>query len=141
MPRDLFKLRAAGGVPSRAAFNADFIPLFDLDGERYHFIEGDEEQLDVLAGKERAGRRYFEHLSEEELDEALDSADEAIASIEAGEYDAVLDMLLVAERREYGPRTTVLEAINRRNKEIVEKQNVDGSRRGERLDPDDIVTA
>ena len=141
MPRDLFKLRAAGGVPSRAAFNAEFVPMFDLDGERYHFIEAEEDQLDYLAGKERAGRRYFDHLSEDDLDEALESADEAIASIEAGEYDAVLDMLLVAERREYGPRTTVLEAIQRRNKEIVQNQSVDGSRRGDRLDPDDIVTA
>ena len=141
MSRDLFKLRAAPGVPSRAAFNAEFVPMFDLDGERYHFIEAEEEQLDYLAGKERAGRRYFEHVSEDDLDEALESAEEAIASIKAGEYDAVLDMLLVAERREYGPRTTVLEAIQRRNKEIVEQQTVDDSGRGDRLDPDDIVTA
>ena len=139
MPRDLFKLRDA--APPRVHFAADLVPDFHRDGERYHFVEAEEEQLDYLAGKERAGRRYFEHVSEEELDEALESADEAIASIEAGEYDAVLDMLLVAERREYGPRTTVLEAIQRRNKEIVQNQSVDNSGRGDRLDPDDIVTA
>ena len=140
MPRDLFKLRDA--APPRVHFAADLVPDFHRDGERYHFVEAEEEQLDYLAGKERAGRRYFEHVSEDDLDEALDSADEAIASIEAGECDAVLDMLLVAERREYGPRTTVIEAIQRRNKEIVEKQDaVDDSRRGDRLDPDDIVTA
>ena len=139
MPRDLFKLRDT--APPRVHFAADLVPNFHRDGERYHFVEAGEEQLDFLAGKERAGRRYFDHLSEEELDEALESAEEAIASIKAGEYDAVLDMLLVAERREYGPRTTVLEAIQRRNKEIVQNQSVDNSGRGDRLDPDDIVTA
>jgi len=99
----------------------------------------DPDVAETLQDKEKIGEPMFEWMAPEDVESALGSAEEAVAEIEAGEWDEYLAFLLVAERRVYGPRVTVIEAIAGRNRKIIEEQADEGDQAV--ISPDDIVTA
>jgi hypothetical protein len=115
MTAHLFALR-----PGASNFHIHRGPTFGHGptDETYQFID-DEDHVEILKDKTAPdGRPMFRWLSVEELDETLGAADEAVAAIKAGEYDEYLDLLLVAERKEYGNRVSVVDAIAERDREI-----------------------
>jgi len=98
----------------------------------YQFID-DEDTVDLLKSKtDSRGNHVFRWVAAEKLEAVLDSAEDAVREIEAGEHDDVLDMVLVAERNRYGNRITVLDAISERQRQIEAEANPD--------DPADTVT-
>lgn len=139
MTADLFK---ALPTVSRASFGADGVePFVHGDAEQgYQFIEN-EEFAEYLAGKRRAGRPMFERVDGERLDDVLDDAEAAVEAIEQGDADDILDYVLYAERTEYGPRVTVVRAIEERNQAIVEERKADPGDALGGIDPTEINTA
>jgi len=94
----------------------------------------------ALKEKSEANRlRIFFWMLPEDVDTALSSAKRAVEQIEAGEWDDVLHFLLFAEREHYGPRVTVLDAIENRHRVLKERQA--GTEAADVLEPNDIVTA
>lgn len=101
-------------------------------GDPIQFID-DEDTAERLKNKTgKFGNHVFRWVATSELEAVLDSAEDAVSAIEAGEYDAVLDLLLAAEQKRYGPRVTVLDAISERSRQIEAESNPD--------DPADSVT-
>lgn len=110
------------------------------DDHEYRIIE-DPDVAEQLKAKEQTGRPMFRWMDPEDVDAALGSADEAIEQIEAGEWDSQLDFLLIAERRAYGRRVTVIDAIAERNGVLREQLSESGSPDDDVIAPHDIVTA
>jgi len=137
MPPYVFALRRASGVPPKIAFRGD-PPEFDLRRHPYRLIE-DDEVAEYLRKKEHAGTPCFRHLSPEDVDEALESASEAVDAIEAGEYDDVLDMLLVAERRAFDARITVINAIADRRRALKEQLRDEDDASRQTVAPADVA--
>jgi hypothetical protein len=135
MTEHLFALRAgAADIKIRGG------PSFGHrhDDAAYRFV-ADEDHVDRL--KEQTNRRdrpKFRWISTEKLDGVLESAEEAVAAIEAGEHDDVLDLLLVAERERYGNRVTVVDAIDDRAREIQADREVSGGATAD-LSPADVA--
>lgn len=118
MSRHLLAYRQARGVPIRIRIRG--LPPFGhgVDDARYRLID-DDEVAEELRDYGRNGTAYFRYLSPDELEDILGSAEEAVAAVKAGEYDDVLDMLIYAERNEFGNRVTVVEAIADRHEQLV----------------------
>lgn len=140
MPPHVFALRSAVGVPPR--WYARGLPEFGhLPGDKPRRVIEDEETAVALLAydEERDGPRMFRHLSPDQLEEALGTAKEAVEPIEKGRYDDVLDLLLFAERELFGSRITVIQAIDRRNREVIDQRTQNEADK-DALTPDDIVT-
>lgn len=138
MASHIFALRAAAGVPSKIKFRKDGVPEFSHREYPYRLIE-DDDVAEFLRQKEGRHGPYFRHLSAEDLEAALASASDAVDAIAAGEYDDVLDLLLFAERREYGRRITVIEAIDDRQRALKEQLRDDGDETGGSINPADVA--
>lgn len=137
---DLFALREEPKVPPRIAHRlAPTFSTYESDEvPQYRLIE-DDDTVKVLRDKNREDSPApFRHLSADELEDALGTASDAVDAIEAGEYDTVLDMLLFAEEHEFGNRSTVVDAIAARHREIVEQQKASTS---ETLRPSEVKPA
>ncbi|SEW20517.1 hypothetical protein [Halobacterium jilantaiense] len=94
-------------------------------GDPIQFID-DEDTVNRLKNKtDKSGNHVFRWVATSELEAVLDAADDAAAAIEAGEHDAILDLLLAAEQKRYGPRVTVLDAIGERSRQIEAESNPD----------------
>lgn len=131
----VFRLRTSGGYSSRGP-----LPSFGRgDEEKEYRIIEDESVASELQEKTLRGENVFKWLPPEDVEAALGSAKNAVAQIEQGKHDGHLDMLLVAERRAYGRRVTVLEAIAERNQKIVHERADDDD--DAILSAGDIVTA
>lgn len=139
MTADLFKLLSTA---SRASFSAEGVePFVHGDAEQgYQFIENGE-FAEYLAEKRRAGRPMFDRVDGDRLDDVLDDAEAAVEAIEQGDVDDILDYVLYAERAEYGPRVTVVRAIEERNQAIVEERKADPGDALGGIDPTDMNTA
>lgn len=137
-----FAYRAGRGIPAR--INSRGLPIRAGHGgtdERYHLIEDEGVAEEILAyDRERDGQDLFRHLSPEQLETALGDVESAVTAIEAGSYDENLDLLLVVERAVYGGRIEVIEAIEKRNRVIIDQMNETGEDI-EAIQPGDIVTA
>lgn len=125
--------------PGGRAFFAN-APNFghDADFEAYRLVK-DDEAAATLREAERAGEPVFRYIEAEELEDTLSSADEAVEAIEAGEYDDVLDLLLFAERNEFGPRVTVTEAIADRSHKVEQMRQADGEGSQNSLQLEDVA--
>lgn len=141
MPPHAFAYRGGQGVPSRIRSRA--LPIEAGVGptdQRYHLIGNEDVAEQILEyDRNRDGPSLFRHLSPDELEETLGSAKEAVAAIEAGEVDRNLDLLLVAERNVYDGRVTVIEAIEARNRVVIE-QRAETGEDVTTIQPEDIVT-
>jgi len=113
-----FALRPGGRMCFANAPNFGHRP----DDEAYRLVESDDAAA-TLRQAERAGEPAFRYIDAEDLKETLGTADDAVEAIESGEYDDVLDLLLFAERNEFGPRVTVTEAIAARHREAAARRS------------------
>jgi len=121
MSPHVFALRRAGGVPPTIVFRWGPAPSFSRTGDPYRLVN-DDEVAEFLQQKEQGGTDYFRYLAPEEVEEALDSAEEAADAVLAGEHDDILDLLLFAEREVYDGRGTVIGVINERRQQIIEQR-------------------
>ena len=114
MTAHVFMLRP--GAPPRVHF-ANGVPNFGRDrgDEQFHVVESDD-AAEILKSKERRGQPLFQWLTPDELDDALGSADEAVAHIKAGDHDGDLALLLFAEQQLYDNRVTVVDALAERQR-------------------------
>lgn len=139
MTRHLLAYRDARGIPLRTHIRG--LPTFGHgpDDSRYRLIE-DDDVAEALREHKRNGTRYFRYLSPDALEDALGDAEEAIEAVEAGEHDDILDMLLHAERNEFGDRVTVVEAIADRHEQLVTEAKLQANDDDtDRIDPADVA--
>lgn len=104
----------------------------------YRLIE-DGEAAARLRETTRAGEPAFRYIRADRLADALDTADDAIAAIKAGESDDNLDLLLFAERNEFGNRVTVIDAIADRKREVEQQRQAAGKESQYGLSLDEVA--
>jgi hypothetical protein len=138
MAPHVFAYRRGPGIPYRILVRG--LPPFGhgKSDQRYRLIDDDEVATQLLDHSRRQDVRLFRHLSPEDLEAALGSAADAAEAIEAGEHDDVLDLLLFAERNEFGTRVTVIDAIADR-KTKLEQQYQAGTAETDVLTPGDVA--
>lgn len=139
MPPHVFAYRHAPGVPPKIRIRG--LPSFGHGhGEvRYRLIEDDEVAAELRDHNRRQDPSLFRVIPPEDLEDTLDSASDAVDAIEAGEHDDVLDMLLFAERKAFGSRVTVIDAIRDRHRELEEQHRAESDSSVSRLTPDDVA--
>lgn len=116
-----FVLREDGPIQSHYQMR-DGPTFSSRRGESRYNLVHDDETAEYLRNLTDGGEKVFRHLHEEEIEEALETADDAVDAVESGEFDDTLDLLLFAEREAYGARVTVIEAIASRHRELVEQR-------------------
>ena len=135
MTEHLFSLRQGeSGVKIRGGPSFGHGP----NSTAYRFV-AEKDHVETLKNKtNRNGDSIFRWLPGKALDAVLESADEAVDAIESGEYDAVLDLLLFAERERYGNRVSVVEGIDTRAREI-QAERVESGDAGADISPTDVA--
>ena len=107
-------------------------PAASMKWPAFHFVEPEK------AGRLAESHPFLTHVPGERLDALLGGdARDAVAAIEDGDADDILDVLLWVERQT-DERVTVLQAIGRRSDEL---DVVDAEDESEHLDPSEITTA
>lgn len=139
MAPHVFAYRRAPGVPPRIGIRG--LPDFGhgQDDKRYRFIEDDDVAADLREYSQQRDTRLFRIIEADELAEVLETASGAVDAIESGEYDDVLDLLLLAEREVYDNRVTVIDAIGDRKREIEEQRQVDSDDVETVLHPEEVT--
>lgn len=94
-------------------------------GDAVQFIQDEDTAERLKAKTDKFGSHLFRWVATSELEAVLDAAEDAATAIESGEHDGILDLLLAAEQKRYGPRVTVLDAISERARQIEAEQDPD----------------
>lgn len=107
-------------------------PASSMKWPAFHFVEPE------LAARLADTHAFLTHVPGERLAALLDcDAGAAIAAIEDGDADDILDVVLWAERQT-NDRVTVLQAIGRRSDALDVR---DAEEESDNLDPSEITTA
>jgi len=140
MPPHIVALRRAQGVPPSLTLRGLGLTFgYRRREEAYKLIEDPDIATKLEEYETSGGVRCFRSLTGDEVADVLDSASEAVEVITAGEYDDVLDLLLVAERRAYDNRVTVIDAIADRRRALIEQRSEDDAGPAPRLTPDEVA--
>jgi hypothetical protein len=134
-----FAYRQARGVPYRLKIRG--LPEFGHgnDDVRYRLVEDDKIAAALRKQNQQQDPALFRDVSAEDLDSALESASNAVDAIRNGEHDDILDLLLFAERRAFGNRVTIIEAITDRVQAVEEQRQSDSGDISSVVTPEDIA--